>query len=78
MFIAWYDMVKSRFRPTKEFVSVDALAFTKDTRSYEMLSKEAGKTPEPVLSPITPAMHTGRETPDYFGREARYQHPVTS
>lgn len=85
MFVGWYDMVRGRVKPNNEFVSADASAF-KDPRSYEMLSRdrETTKTPEPLVSypltPLSPAANpkSGRETPDYFGREARYQTPSQS
>ncbi|KAK6067247.1 hypothetical protein SCUP234_11730 [Seiridium cupressi] len=68
-------------RTKKEFVSVDArLDLKKDPRSYEMLSRDSGKT-ESILTPISPAKSPmsprgGRQTPDYFGPQApatRYQ-----
>ncbi|KUJ24053.1 G protein-like protein-coupled receptor : GPCR, secretin-like protein [Mollisia scopiformis] len=84
MFTGWYEMVMGKFRPNNEFVSADVRAF-KDPRDYEMLSRdrETGKTPEPLVSqPITPlspsVAKSGRETPDYFSREARYQPPARS
>jgi hypothetical protein len=83
MFTGWYDMLMGKVKPNNEFVSVDVRAF-KDPSSYEMLSRDRdnGKTPEPFASqPITPLSSTqksGRETPDYFGREARYKSPARS
>ncbi|KAH8199574.1 hypothetical protein TruAng_006271 [Truncatella angustata] len=66
-------------RAKKEFVSVDArMELQKDTRSYEMLSRDSGKA-ESILTPISPAVsptgpRDGRHTPDYFGPQAtRYQ-----
>lgn len=83
MFTGWYELMRNRIKPNKEFVSVDARVF-KDPRSYEMLAStrdQGRKTPEPTISqPITPlsAIKSGRETPDYFGREARYKSPTRS
>lgn len=84
MFTGWYEMVMGKVRPNNEFISADVHAY-KDPSSYEMLSRDrdSGKTPEPLISqPITPlsppAAKSGRETPDYFGREARYKSPARS
>jgi hypothetical protein len=92
MFTGWKELVMKRFKPNNEFVSADVKAI-KDPASYEMLSRErdTGKTPEPLLpythsplptplSPPTPAAapRSGRTTPDYFGREARYKSPSRS
>jgi hypothetical protein len=94
MFTGWYDLIKGKFKPNTEFVSADVRDFaTKDPSAYEMLGRErdvnltaSGKTPEPFLTsnPVTPLSPTqprggsGRETPDYFGREARYKSPARS
>jgi len=81
MFTGWIDMIKGRVKPSNEFVSADVRVF-KDPGSYEMLGRDTTKTPEPTFSPavtpISPAVKGGRETPDYFGREARYQSPARS
>lgn len=81
MFVGWYELARGRIKPNNEFVSADARAY-KDPRSYEMLSRdrdgEIRKTPEPLFSPMSPALKSGRETPDYFGREARYKSPSRS
>jgi hypothetical protein len=88
MFTGWYELVRGKVKPNNEFVSADVGRF-KDpgTGSYEMLSRDRdmGKTPEPLISssaitPISPPPQTksGRETPDYFGREARYKSPARS
>jgi hypothetical protein len=85
MFTGWYEFVMSKIRPNREFVSVDAarVPAPRDLRSYEMLSS-SGKNPTPVrtsdvlLTPITAASQNGRVTPDYFGREAKYQNPTRS
>ncbi|CZR50530.1 uncharacterized protein PAC_00403 [Phialocephala subalpina] len=84
MFTGWYEMIMGKVRPNNEFISADVRAY-KDPSSYEMLSRdrESGKTPEPLTSqPITPlsppVAKSGRETPDYFGREARYKSPARS
>lgn len=94
MFTGWYDLVKGKVKPNNEFVSADVRVFVnKDPSAYEMLGRErdvslsnGGKTPEPFVSsnPVTPLSPTqpkrgsGRETPDYFGREARYKSPARS
>lgn len=90
MFTGWYDLVKGRVAPTREFVSADARTYnTKDQRAYEMLSsKELAtspslKSPEPVVSPLTPTAHSATSvrvsvTPDYLGREAKYHAPQRS
>ncbi|CZT00371.1 hypothetical protein WAI453_013316 [Rhynchosporium graminicola] len=79
MFTGWYDIVMGRVKPDHEFLSADVRAF-KDPSSYEMLSRdrEVVKTPEPLVvyavTPLSPGVaKTGRETPDYFGREAKFQ-----
>lgn len=83
MFTGWVDLVRSILpsnRKQKEFVSVDARYENKKDlrtpRSYEMLSRDtsAGVTPlSPAQSPLS-----GRRSPDYFGRTARYHAPTTS
>jgi hypothetical protein len=82
MLRAWYDLIKSKVRPNREFVSVDAARtpVVKDQRSYEMLAsnKETTRSPDAGLTPLTPAARSGRGTPDYFGREAKYQNPTLS
>ena len=44
--------------------------------------RDNGKTPEPLVTstvtPMSPVAKSGRETPDYFGREARYKSPSRS
>jgi hypothetical protein len=87
MFTGWYELVMGKVKPNNEFVSVDVRTF-KDPGSYEMLSRERdnlnGKGPDPMISgpitPMSPAVQpkSGRETPDYFGREARYKSPTRS
>jgi hypothetical protein len=81
MVMGWVELFKSiPSRKQKEFVSVDArYDLKKDTRAYEMLSRDssAAVTPiTPVKSPASPS--SGRRTPDYFGQTARYQPPVRS
>ncbi|RDW84990.1 hypothetical protein BP6252_02580 [Coleophoma cylindrospora] len=86
MFTGWYDLAKSRVSTNKEFVSADAhgLNFNKDPASYEMLASERnGKVADSfgtstTVTPLSPAAKSGRETPDYFGREARYKSPSRS
>jgi hypothetical protein len=83
MVVGWYEMVRGKVNHTTEFVSADVARF-KDPGSYEMLGRERdnGKTPEPlatpVATPMSPVVKSGRETPDYFGREARYKSPSRS
>jgi hypothetical protein len=85
MFTGWFDLVKDRVKPNKEFVSADAAraAYSKDPRSYEMLAgsgkdRDSSKVSDVVLTPISPVAKSGRETPDYFGREAKYHNPQHS
>ena len=86
MFTGWWEMMMGKVKPNNEFVSADVRAF-KDPSSYEMLSRDRdrdnGKTPEPFttqtpITPLSPTQKSGRETPDYFGREARYKSPARS
>ncbi|TVY59390.1 hypothetical protein LCER1_G000272 [Lachnellula cervina] len=84
MFVGWWEMIRGRVKPYKtEFVSADVRQF-KDPGTYEMLGREQDnpKTPEPLVSqpitPLSPVVKSGRETPDYFGREARYSSPSRS
>ncbi|KAK2037042.1 hypothetical protein LZ31DRAFT_636284 [Colletotrichum somersetense] len=81
MVLGWIDLFSSCGRSKKEFVSVDArYDVKKDTRAYEMLSKDSNA----VITPITPVKsplaspNSGRRTPDYFGQTARYQPPMRS
>ncbi len=93
MVTGWIDLAVSATRPNKrEFVSVDARLddLKKGTRSYEMLSRDSGKTMDDVVtpsvvSPISPfakspaSPSSGRRTPDYFGQAAaRYHVPARS
>ncbi|KAG9238334.1 G protein-like protein-coupled receptor : GPCR, secretin-like protein [Amylocarpus encephaloides] len=88
----WLDMIRGKMKPDTEFVSADVHQY-KDPGTYEMLGRDRdmGKSPEPLL--VTPSINTplspleptaarspksGHETPDYFGREARYKSPVRS
>lgn len=81
MVTGWKDMFsRAPNRNKREFVSVDARLddLKKDTRSYEMLSRDTGKTMDDVVtpslvSPLTPIAKTpispsGRRTPDYFNQ----------
>lgn len=87
MLSGWYDLAKSHLRRDKEFVSVDARAFNKEVRSYEMLAcsgKDSGlKNLEPYSAPVIsppPAIGAGadgRQTPDYFEPNI-YQYPAVS
>lgn len=59
MVTGWHDMIISvPSRRHKEFVSVDARLgdYKKDTRSYEMLSRDSGKTMDDSVTPsaVTP------------------------
>ncbi len=79
MFTGWVELFSSLLgiQTKKEFVSVDArIELKQDPRSYEMLSRDAGKT-DHVLTPLSttmsPTAQGGRHTPDYFGTTARYQ-----
>lgn len=96
MVTAWIDLAKSLGGPQKsEFVSVDArLDYKRDTRSYEMLSRDSGKTldslvtptqgPTPIDRSMSPPTSppSGRRTPDYFSHApaptARYKPPPRS
>ncbi|KAL8370737.1 hypothetical protein RB595_000880 [Gaeumannomyces hyphopodioides] len=99
MITGWKDLFASTFRSNKkaEFVSVDARVaddFKNQRRSYEMLSRDSGKTmvdgavtPSAGTTPISPypaavspasPPPSGRRTPDYFGQTARYHAPTRS
>ena len=76
----WVELLPfTKRHKNHEFVSADARSeIRKDTRSYEMLSKETSVevTPlSPVMKSPTPG---GRQTPDYFGHSARYHAPSRS
>ncbi|PQE20176.1 g- coupled receptor protein [Rutstroemia sp. NJR-2017a BBW] len=89
MFTGWYEMIRGKVRPNNEFVSADAHHTYKDPGNYEMLSKDRDNrdskgtetytsvTPSEITA-ISPVAKSGRETPDYFGREARYKSPSRS
>ncbi|KAK3336158.1 hypothetical protein B0T19DRAFT_436957 [Cercophora scortea] len=70
MATGWIDMFSGSDRSKREFVSVDARLddFKKDTRSYEMLSRDSGKmmddsvTPS-VVTPISPAYRSPLRSP---------------
>ncbi|KAF5018653.1 hypothetical protein F66182_9358 [Fusarium sp. NRRL 66182] len=78
MIQGWFDLVKKPFsRRKKEFVSVDACVDVKNhPRSYEMLSRDSSAAVTPI-SPVK-SPESGRRTPDYFGRTARYHAPARS
>jgi hypothetical protein len=90
MFTGWWDLVKSKVKPNREFVSADAARSysSKDPRTYEMLGspgrdRDFALKADMPLTPLSPAAQptyskSGRETPDYFGREAKYQNPSHS
>ncbi|QSZ30005.1 hypothetical protein DSL72_004523 [Monilinia vaccinii-corymbosi] len=86
MFTGWAEMFRSKIKPENEFVSADVHAF-KDPMTYEMLNKEQGQhdSQTPVTSetpyiatPASTHRKSGRGTPEYFGREARYKSPSGS
>ncbi|KAM7206906.1 hypothetical protein V8F33_000005 [Rhypophila sp. PSN 637] len=64
MVTGWIDLLAPKHRSKREFVSVDARLddLKKDTRSYEMLSRDTGKemdesvTPS-LVTPISPTYH---------------------
>lgn len=76
MLTAWVDLARSLTGGSKrEFVSVDARTeIKKDTRAYEMLSRDSGKTDSVMVTPLSPPVKTpmspmnGRRTPDYFAQ----------
>lgn len=80
MMKGWWDLLPFTVRRNKnEFVSMDARNdLNKDSRSYEMLSKETNVE----VTPLSPVMMSpppaGRRTPDYFGQSARYHAPSRS
>lgn len=77
MVTGWIDLVKSPFNSRKkEFVSVDArFQSQKDTRSYEMLSRDTSA----AVTPLDPVKSSaGPQAPDYFGETARYHAPARS
>ncbi|KAI5466079.1 hypothetical protein BGZ63DRAFT_348327 [Mariannaea sp. PMI_226] len=79
MVTGWAELIIGPLKKNKkEFVSVDARTETinKETRSYEMLSRDSSAEVTPV-SPVKYASN-GRRTPDYFGRTARYHAPARS
>ncbi|KAH6998041.1 hypothetical protein BKA56DRAFT_607613 [Ilyonectria sp. MPI-CAGE-AT-0026] len=78
MATGWAELIMAPFRRNKkEFVSVDARTeVKKDTRSYEMLSRDSSAVVTPLSSVKSP--NDGRRTPDYFGRTERYHAPVRS
>ncbi|KFY58195.1 hypothetical protein V497_04990 [Pseudogymnoascus sp. VKM F-4516 (FW-969)] len=89
MFTGWYDLVKSKTKPSGEFISADAArAYSKDPSTYEMLASNGRDVdypskPDLPLTQLSPAVtsptgRSGRQTPDYFGREAKYQNPTHS
>ncbi|KFY47193.1 hypothetical protein V494_00102 [Pseudogymnoascus sp. VKM F-4513 (FW-928)] len=89
MYTGWYDLVTSRTKPNGEFISADAArAYSKDPSTYEMLASNGRDVdypskPDLPLTQLSPAVtsptgRSGRQTPDYFGREAKYQNPTHS
>lgn len=87
MVTGWVELFKSFFSNgnQKEFVSVDAgrLDYKRNSRSYEMLSRDSVKTgsvltaTSPSKSPIPPMSppRTGRQTPDYFSSQTKRYTP---
>ncbi|KFY21508.1 hypothetical protein V493_07351 [Pseudogymnoascus sp. VKM F-4281 (FW-2241)] len=89
MYTGWYDLVRSKTKPSGEFISADAArAYSKDPSTYEMLANNGRDVdypskPDLPLTQLPPAVtsptgRSGRQTPDYFGREAKYQNPTHS
>jgi hypothetical protein len=89
MFTGWYDLIRSKGKPSGEFISADAArAYSKDPSTYEMLASNGRDVdypskPDLPLTQLSPAVtspvgRSGRQTPDYFGREAKYQNPTHS
>ena len=94
MITGWYEMVRRKKETEFVSADVRQYKATTNSESYEMLSKDHGtmdmeqipqdkpepfNSPDPVISPISPVVtKSGRETPDYFGREARYKSPSRS
>lgn len=50
---------------------------SKDRDQQDSKVMDAYQAPD-VLTPVSPVRKSGRETPDYFGREARYKSPSRS
>jgi hypothetical protein len=71
MVTGWYDLLMHvPSRNKREFVSVDARLddLKKDTRSYEMLSRDSGKTMDdivtsPVVTPLSPIAKSSLRSP---------------
>ena len=86
MFTGWYELARGiRVHASIEVFSDDAGTDNfENPGAYEMPPnvRNGAKTPEPALtqiSSLTPvASKTGRVTPDYFGRKARYNTPSHS
>ncbi|KAI9759653.1 MAG: hypothetical protein M4579_002221 [Chaenotheca gracillima] len=88
MVTGWYDLIKGRVRPHREFVSVDARRFSNGPsgRAYEMLKSPASaagmKSPDtaPIISPVAKVYSPtgGRDSPDYFGHIAGHTPPRRS
>ena len=91
MFTAWYDLIKSKFSPNREFVSLDAKQTGNDARNYELM-KVASPSPirapdsavtSPFGEPFSPSQQSHRTsaaTADYFNKETQreYRSPTLS
>ncbi|KFY76837.1 hypothetical protein V499_03615 [Pseudogymnoascus sp. VKM F-103] len=89
MFTGWYYLAKPEAKPSVEFISADsARAYSKDPRTYEMLASNGRDVDNPLrpdlsVTTLTPAVisltgRSGRQMPDYFSCEAKYQSPTHS
>lgn len=83
MFTGWWELFRDRFRPQREFVSLDA---KQDTRHYELtkFAQSPLKSPQSALTSPGPEFDPYRRsltgTPDYFGKEVQreYRSPSQS
>ncbi|KAH8602875.1 hypothetical protein B0O99DRAFT_604560 [Bisporella sp. PMI_857] len=68
MFTGWVELVRGKIKPNHEFVSADVGRFKDPVTPLSPA----------VQQPLKSTLKSGRETPDYFGREARYTSPSRS
>ncbi|EFW13265.1 hypothetical protein D8B26_003994 [Coccidioides posadasii str. Silveira] len=91
MITGWFNWIKEKLRPNKEFVSMDARVTGTQSRAYEMLSadrQQSLKSPEPLLSRARDSdnsiytmgepTYTLDATADNLAREAKYNSPPLS
>ncbi|KAL8806689.1 MAG: hypothetical protein Q9182_001217 [Xanthomendoza sp. 2 TL-2023] len=89
MIPGWIELIRKRFAPKHDFVSVDAKRFSTNARPYEMMtspphSAYVPKTPETaVTSPSTDADTLAALSPQtpkeyYYTRDAKYVSPTMS